>query len=158
MKTIEMNIAIIPNKAHKAIDESCHTKKFEIFIRKHIDGYNRRFGLDIKDDDLMVELWYGSEKESYQNGGLPEEFNRLFPAEDWYEDSEYMWDKYDNRLDILPSHLPARMFEGLKEGDKVLLFKSENCEVYGVLAQYKNRYRGFGSFESVFENVTRWCK
>ena len=157
MKTIEMNIAIIPNKAHKAIDEKCHTKTYAQMIRKNLEGYNHRFGLDIKDDDLMVELWYGAEKESYQNGDLPEEFDTLFPAEGVVEENGYLWDKYDNRLDILPSHLPSRMFEGLKEGDKVLLFKSENCEVYGVLAQHKNRYHEFGTFESVFENVTRWC-
>lgn len=158
MKVIEMNVAVIPNRGYRI---NLSDEKYSFISdmeKKKVAGYNSRFGLDMKHNDIVVELWYGSEEESYQNGGLPEEFDTLFPAEGVGNENHYQFDKYGNRIDILPGYLPARMFEGLKEGDRVLLFKSSQCEVYGILAQRKNRYHAFGNFETVLEDCTRWCK
>ena len=158
MKTIEMNIAIIPNRGYRInLKDEKHSLISDMY-KKKIDGYNNRWGLDLHHGDVIAEIWYGSEEESYQNGGLPKEFDQLFPAEGIVNERGYQFDKYGNRLDILPMFLPARMFEGLKEGDRVLLFKSSQCEVYGILAQLKNRYHGFGNFETVLEDCTKWSK
>lgn len=154
MKTIELNIAIIPNHSIIAVPTS-YTTTYADMLRKNIAGHNSRFGLNIQDDDEVIGIWYGSENESYQNGGLPEEYNTLFPAEGVEEEEGYEFDKYNNRIDVLPEYLPAKMFKEAKEGDKVLLFKSEHCEVYGVCNQLSNRYSRCGNFETVFSKVTR---
>lgn len=153
MKTIEMNVAIIPNKAYKAIDPEWMSDGIIEMRRREYTGWNKRFGIDLRDDDKAVEIWYGSEEDSFQNGDLPEEFDEFFPVEVDQQDEDF--DIYGNRRDIAPYWLPARIFEGHKEGDTVEIFRSKNCVVMGRLAQQQNRYARFGTFEEVLEMVTK---
>jgi len=154
-RNVTISIAIIPNNWDSMM--LGWTGSLAPSRRRSIDGLNQRFGLDAKYDEKAVEIWYGSEKEGWQDGNLPKELIDAFPAEINTENSNrfYRFDRHGNRLDILPKVLPARLFIGKKEGDVVKLFESETCIVYGELRQLQNRYRRFGNFEDVFAAVTR---
>ena len=144
-------VAIIPN----AIINQAHCRA------KSIAGYNARFGVNMTLETETVEVWYGSEKESYQNGGLP---NNIIDALRGYDalsttDEDYVFDSYGNRLDIMPGRLPVAMFDGLKEGDYTVLTKRGSLEhAPGVeirlrLNQRNNRYSRFGEFHEVLAKL-----
>ena len=153
-RTIIINLAIVPNTCGTMM-LGWDTPTLKACREYQIEGENVRFGLDSKPTDRAIEIWYGDEKEAWQNGGLPQEIIDLFPAEvgDW-QNKCHQFDKYGNRLDILPSHLPARLFAGKREGDQVKLFESAEAIVYGELRQRQNRYARFGNFEDVYAAVT----
>ena len=153
---LAIDIAIIPNHADAYLHES-QSDGLKDMICRHVEGYNKRFGTQIDPTEQCVQIWYGSEEDSYQNGGLPECWNKLFPYEEKETKRErgFVFDKYGNRSDILPHMLPAKLFVGKKEGDRVIIFDSNDVVVYGILNQKNNRYSGFGTFEEVFNKVTK---
>lgn len=154
---VVLPIAIIPNNSHAYVSEHNTSKAIKEMITRNVEGYNKRFGTRIDPFEICVELWYGTEEESFQNGGLPEVWDKLFPYDktDVIEEHGHIFDRYGNRTDILPYLMPARLFEGKKEGDRVILFDSNTVVVFGKLLQQENRYRQFGNFEDVFKFVTR---
>lgn len=154
---VVLPIAIIPNHSHAYVNENIDSKAIKEMFARNVEGYNKRFGTRIDPFENCVELWYGTEEESFQNGGLPEVWNKLFPYDktDVIEERGYTFDRYGNRTDILPHLMPAKLFEGKKEGDRVILFDSNTVVVFGILRQRENRYGTYGTFEEVFNKVTR---
>ena len=153
---LTLPIAIIPNHATSYIWSEQSEATREMF-RRNVEGYNQRFGCNIDPTEQCVELWYGTEEESYQNGKLPDYWDKIFPYEQKKDQDPDRpnFDKYGNRADSLPRLMPARLFKGKKEGDRVILFDSNTVVVFGKLLQQENRYKRFGNFEDVFNFVTR---
>ena len=112
---------------------------------------------DLSDDDQIVELWYVS-KDDLGTSNL-------------VDHGAHILNKNDKKIFFRPSIglLPARLFEGHKEGDVIDVkafttvtdpdYPDDENTVFFLmhckLNQLSYRYRRFGSFEETFDLVTR---
>lgn len=139
MKKFTANIFIIPN-AHDLIDSSNHHEE----AMRHWNRRLARFGLpEFKVGDMPIQIWTTSpDVDSWNNHGCPPEVLEecLCPQ--------------TGAGSYFPETFPSRIFDGLKEGETISI-KGCYAEFELTAKQLGYRYKTHGSFEEVFESVTR---
>jgi hypothetical protein len=111
---------------------------------------SRLAGIELKDEDEMVQVWIISSKcDNWSDtfGG----FQEVIGNDEWEDHEE---GKKALITGYFPNYIPKRLIEGKKEGDKIEL----TCPEYGVkitltCRQLKYRYSRFGKFEEVLNQV-----
>jgi hypothetical protein len=96
-------------------------------------------------DEQLVQVWVsGGTSENWADHGLPTELYSL----EMIQKGELPL--YATRL---PTFIPAKMLEGVKEGD-ILTFELNGKTAEVTASQQGYRYQSFGNFEEVFKQVT----
>lgn len=132
-KEFNLEFFIIPNSASEFSAIPDHAKPW--YTEPVAD-----FGIELKDDDKMVEIWItGEGEDNISAHGWPD---HLRDALGIPEKRHYL------------RTLPAWVLKELREGDYLTLTAKNGNTIHLTAAQEKYRYRRFGSFEEVYNMVT----
>lgn len=148
----DTEVFIIPNHGSKLKDYSLLSDKKK---EKVAEVLKASTGEDLSEDDKMVQLWFAKEEEGPAHiENLCDHGIRVA-----INDSDWVFFR-----PTFMGLLPAKMFEGKKEGDVVditipavsdfdnkVTFKAV---IHAELCQLKFRYKRFGSFENTLKEVT----
>ena len=92
-----------------------------------------------------IQIWAQDLEEKSSNPAPERTGSYNFGRHGFYYNGEYYRCGF-------PDYLPASLFTGKKEGDKIS-FKLNDIPFELELAQGKGRYRRFGKFEEIFEKM-----
>ena len=144
-KTICGDVFIVPNPA---VEFKNLLTSSQISLNNRL---RRLIGQEVKEDDneeKMLQIWVTSpECDDWAHFGEFQKMCGIIPG-----DAE---DYKDNRImGYFPKFVPARLFEGKKEGDTVHFFcKEYEVSIELTCKQLSYGYRRFGRFEKVFAQV-----
>lgn len=122
---------IIPNLSFTLGDDIAESTKDS--IRRSLTN----IGIEVADDEELVQLWYHNEACDNWCCHQWKEFPQFFGANG------------------LPEHLPLRMLEGITEGDILKMPFVGGISIQVRAAQLEGRYARFGRFEDVLLKVLR---
>jgi len=134
--TFEAAAFIIPNKQDIVND----------ITDFHVRMWNNRLTTwgfpQIKSGDKVVQIWTTSEDvDSWNNHGAPDPILEIMGF-------------HEGPRTYFPEYWPASVFAGLKEGETVTI-NGDKFNITLTTAQTKYRYKRFGTFEDVFDMMTR---
>ena len=153
-KTVKGDMFIIPNET--GLKNEFEPTYWSGLLRERLA---RLAGIELKDDDEMVQVWIVSEKCNNWSdtfGG----FQLVIGNHQWQEDGDGdVRSKRKNAhvVGYFPNYIPKRLLEDKKEGDIVEL----TCPEYGGIKieltckQIGYRYSRFGKFEEVLQRVSK---
>jgi hypothetical protein len=90
-------------------------------------------GVDASPEDRLVQVWWTNKD-----------------CDNW---RSHKWDLHPEIFGNIPDHIPVRIFDGKKEGDKVAFLFGGNVEVEVELRQLDYRYRWCGPFEQALSRL-----
>lgn len=88
--------------------------------------------IEVRPEDLLVQVWWSSED-----------------CDNW---RSHKWDEWPTLFGNIPDRLPARIFEGKKEGDKIS-FRLGDIDAEVELRQLGFRYQWAGPFEQALARL-----
>lgn len=91
-------------------------------------------GIEVRPEDLLVQVWWTSEN-----------------CDNWRCHS---WDEWPSLFGNIPDRLPARLFDGKKEGDKIS-FRLGDIDAEVELRQLGFRYQWAGAFEQALARLLK---